>query len=138
MEAGARGRGISVRQADGSTLVIVLRGRAALFLSIMSVAWCALIGGWIWFTPIWSTAFINDTSTVRYQAFSDVSLFGPAPLIVPVLITTLATWAARRRRRLVLGSCAFLLTVFAFISGFSIGAGYVPASALLVAAVLML
>jgi hypothetical protein len=111
--------------------------RLTLLLSTMSVVWCVLIGSWFWFTPIRFEVVTNDISTVREGHFSDVSLFGPAPLIVPVLIATIAAWAAWRRHRVVLGFAAFLLAVFSFISGFSIGAGYLPASGLLLAAVLI-
>lgn len=106
-------------------------------LSTLSLAWCILIGGWFWFAPIRYEGFINDVATVRYRSFSEVSLFGPAPLIVPVLITAIAARAAWRGRRVVLGLAAFLLAVFSFISGFSIGAGYLPATALLMYAVLV-
>lgn len=95
-------------------------------LSTMSLAWCVVIGVWFWFTPI-----------DRFRSFSDVSLFGPAPLIVPVLIAAVATWAAWRNRRGVLGFAALLLAVFTSISGFSIGSGYLPASGLLVLAALL-
>ena len=117
-------------------MMMTWRNRLAPLLSTFSLAWCVLIGGWLWFTPIQYEGFINDVPTVRYQSFSDVSLFGAAPLIVPVLIAAIAAWAAWRSRRVVLGFAAFLLVAFAFISGFSIGRGYLPASALLLAALL--
>jgi hypothetical protein len=112
------------------------RNRLAPLLSTMSLAWCLLIGAWFWFTPIGYEATTSGVSTMRYRSFSEVSLFGPAPLMVPVLIAAVAAWAAWRSHRVVLGFAAFLLVVFTFISGFSIGAGYVPASGLLLAAVL--
>ena len=95
-------------------------------LSIISLAWCVVIGFWIWFTPIGQS-----------RSFSDVSLFGPAPLIVPVLIAAAAAWAAWRSHRVVLGIAALLLAVFTFISGFSIGSGYLPASGLLILAAVL-
>jgi hypothetical protein len=95
-------------------------------LSTISLTWCVLVGAWFWFTPI-----------DRFRSFSDVSLFGPAPLILPVLIAGLATWAAWRTHRGVLGFAALLLAVFTSISGFSIGSGYLPASGLLVLAALL-
>jgi hypothetical protein len=112
------------------------RDRLAPLLSTLSLAWCVLIGAWFWFTPIGYEAITNDVPTMRYRSFSEVSLFGPAPLVVPVLITAAAAWAAWRSHRVLLGFAAFLLAVFTFISGFSIGRGYVPASGLLLAAVL--
>ena len=95
-------------------------------LSTISLAWCVVIGFWIWFTPIGQS-----------RSFSDVSLFGPAPLIMPVLIAAVATWAAWRSRRGVVGFAALLLAVFTFISGFSIGSGYLPASGLLLLAAVL-
>jgi hypothetical protein len=108
--------------------------RLAPLLSTMSLAWCVLIGGWFWFTPIQHEAIHNGVTVVRYQSFSDISLLGPAPLIAPLLIAAVAVWASWRSHRLVLGVAAFLLAVFTFIGGFSIGAGYLPASGLLLLA----
>ena len=51
-----------------------------------------------------------------------------------VLVAAVAVWASWRSHRLVLGVAAFLLAVFTFIGGFSIGAGYLPASGLLLLA----
>ena len=117
-------------------MIMTWHKRLAPLLSTMSLAWCVLIGVWIWLTPIGYEAITNDVPTMHYRSFSEVSLFGPAPLIVPVLITATAAWAAWQSHRAVLGFAACLLVVFTFISGFSIGRGYVPASGFLVAAVL--
>ena len=95
-------------------------------LATVSLAWCVVIGIWIWFTPIGQS-----------RSFAEVSLFGPAPLILPVLLAALATWGVWRGRRGVLGFAALLLAVFTFISGFSIGSGYLPASGLLILAAVM-
>jgi hypothetical protein len=118
------------------TMVMTWCNRLAPLLSTMSLAWCVLIGVWFWFTPIEYEAITNDVPTMRHRSFSEVSRFGPAPLIVPVLITAAAAWAAWRGHQLVLGVAAFVLAGFTFISGFSIGGGYLPASGLLLAAVL--
>jgi hypothetical protein len=117
-------------------MLMTWRHRLAPLLSTMSLAWCVLIGCWFWFTPIRYEGITNDVPTVHYRSFSEVSRFGPAPLIVPVLIAAIAAWAAWRSHRVVLGFGAVLLVAFTFISGFSIGGGYLPASALLLAAVL--
>jgi hypothetical protein len=111
--------------------------RLAPLLSTMSLAWCFLVGGWFWFTPIRYESVSNGVPGVGYRSFSDISLFGPAPLIVPVLITAVAAWAAWRSHRVVLGFTALLLAIFTFISGFSIGAGYLPASGLLLLAAVL-
>ncbi|HEU4692046.1 MAG TPA: hypothetical protein VFS23_26975, partial [Vicinamibacterales bacterium] len=112
-------------------MTITWRDRVAPLLSTMSLAWCVLVGAWFWFTPLRYESIVNGVPEVGYQSFSDISRFGPAPLIVPVLIATIGAWAAWRNRRVVLGFAAFLLAVFTFISGFSIGAGYLPASGLM-------
>jgi len=105
--------------------------RVAPLLSTTGLAWCVLMGCWIWFAPIRYELMRNGVPAVQSQPFSEVSLLGPAPLIVPVVISAVAAWAAWRSHRVVLGFAAFLLAVFTFISGFSIGAGYLPASGLL-------
>ena len=86
--------------------------RLAPLLSTMSLTWCVLIGGWIWFTPIRYEVIHNSVTVVRYQPFSEISLFGPAPLIAPVLIAAVAVWASWRSHRVVLGFAAFLLAVY--------------------------
>ena len=110
------------------------RDRLAPLLASMSLAWCLLIGAWFWVTPIEYEGSINGVPTVHHQSFSDISLLGPAPLIVPVLIAAIAVWATWRSRKAVLALAAFLLVAFTFVSGFSIGGGYIPASAMLLAA----
>ena len=123
-------------RSERSTMLMTWGTRFALLLSTMSLAWCVLVGGWFWFTPIRYEAIHNSGTVVRYQSFSDVSLLGPAPLIAPVLIAAVAVWASWRNHRVVLGFAAFLLAAFTFIAGFSIGAGYLPASGVLLAAAL--
>jgi hypothetical protein len=118
-------------------MAITWRNRLAPLLSTISVAWCVLIGAWFWFTPIRYESIANGVLGVRYRSFSEISLLGPAPLIAPLLIATIAAWAAWRNHRVVLGFAAFLLAVFTFISGFSIGAGYLPASGLLMLAAVL-
>lgn len=118
-------------------MTITWRDRVAPLLSTMSLAWCVIVGAWFWFTPLRYESIVNGVPEVGYQSFSDISRFGPAPLIVPVLIATIGAWAAWRNRRVVLGFAAFLLAVFTFISGFSIGAGYLPASGLLMVAAVL-
>jgi hypothetical protein len=55
-------------------------------------------------------------------------------LIIPVLIAAFATWAALTRHTMGLGVAAVLLAGFAFLAGFSIGAAYLPPSAVLILA----
>lgn len=99
-------------------MTMVGRYWVAPVLSTLGLSWCAAVGMSIWFTP----------------TFSDVSLLGVVPLIVPVLLAALAARAAWSGRRVTLGVAAVLLAVFTFISGFSIGGFYLPAAGLLVVA----
>lgn len=99
--------------------------RWSLALAASSLVWCMVAGWWIWVTPVGG------------NPFADVSLFGPAPLIVPALLAALATWAAWRRRRGWLVVATLLACVFTFASGFSIGGFYLPAAAALVFATLV-
>ena len=76
----------------------------------------------------------NGVLAVWEPSFSEVSGLGAVPLVIPILFAGLAAWAARRGQRVALGVAALLLTVFTFISGFSIGGAYIPAAWLLIAA----
>ena len=60
------------------------------------------------------------------RRFAEVSRLGALPLIVPVLLAALATWAVwyDKKRALLLATAALL--VFCVLAGFSIGPGYVP------------
>ena len=64
-------------------MLMMWGNRLAPLLSTMSLAWCVLMGGWFWFTPIRYEVIRNSVTAVRYQSFSETSLFGPAPLIAP-------------------------------------------------------
>jgi hypothetical protein len=108
-------------------------------LAVASLTWCLVVGLVIWFGPVTS---MEATSTSGGEAvtrqvdvpFSSISGCGALPLIIPVLIAALATWAALTRHTIVLGVAAGLLAGFAFLAGFSIGAAYLPPSAMLILA----
>lgn len=117
----------------------------AKLLSAAGLLWCVGVGIVIWVTPIrstgfgaraWSSSTSGDVSgnvssgvqTVPVESvrrFADISLFGPLPLIVPVVLAAFGTWAAWRNRRLPLLLATAALLVFCFVTGFSIGRGYV-------------
>jgi hypothetical protein len=91
-------------------------------LSVASFLWCVLVGLLFWFLPSGG------------ESFASISAFGPAPLILPVVLAAIGAWAAYRRHRLLLVVVTAVITLYAFITGFSIGLAYLPAVAALVAA----
>jgi hypothetical protein len=120
-------------------------------LAIAAVAWCAAVGVWLWATPIRdngaaSTAYADSGGVVQqatYQvtgsrSFADVSLLGPLPLIIPLVLAAIGAWAVWRGRVIPAAIATGILLLFAILGGFSIGAGYVPAVAGLAWAVVAL
>lgn len=103
-------------------------------LATLGLVWCVAVGWWIWGSPVPFSGTSDGVASVRYRAFSEISHFGPAPLIVPAVLAALAVWAAWRGQRLVGGAAAVLLAAFALVAGFSIGGAYIPAAGLLLAA----
>ena len=109
-------------------------------LTSAAVVACLWSGVRIWTAPVRSevveTRDDGSVSTPRFQnqRFAEVSPLGPFPLIVPVLISALGTWAAIRGRRWGVFSSAAVLAFFAILGGFSIGGSYRPAVYLLSAA----
>jgi hypothetical protein len=111
--------------------------RLASYLAIAGLLWCVAVGVLIWFLPWGSsvtTSSTGDSVTGPGESFSSISGFGPAPLLVPVALAAIATWAGLRHHRAVLIGATVLLGLYALLAGFSIGLAYVPAViALLVA-----
>ncbi|MBV1930689.1 MAG: hypothetical protein KUG71_03150 [Porticoccaceae bacterium] len=70
------------------------------------------------------------TNDGRY--FSEISHFGPTPLVVPALISLFALWSIFKLNMLMLTVATVLLSVFWLVSGFSIGMAHTPAVMLLV------
>jgi len=103
-------------------------------LSAIGLAWCAVAGASIWFTPMRYSGISNGVPGVWEPSFSEVSSLGAVPLLIPILFTGLAVWAAWRGQRVTLGVPALLLAVFTLITGFSIGGAYIPAAGLLLTA----
>ena len=103
-------------------------------LSAIGLAWCAVAGVSIWFTPVRYSGTSNGVPSVWERSFSEVSSLGSVPLLIPVLFAGLGVWAAWHGQRVTLGVAALLLAVFTFISGFSIGGAYIPAAGLLLVA----
>ena len=120
-------------------------GDVALALAAGALIWSAWAGWRTWTTPVryqairWqavSNGEMIEREGFEFRSFRQVSLLGPVPLLVPVGFAGLGTWAAWRRRPVVLGTSALLLALFTFVSGFSIGGAYVvPSAAMLLAMV---
>jgi len=118
-------------------------------LATTGLAWCVGVSTWIWITPIrssgfraeaWSTSWLAGTvfsgaRTVPFEAsyrFTEISLFGPLPLAVPVVMAGWATWAAWGNKRVALSLATAGLLAFCLLAGFSIGPAYVPAGGAMV------
>lgn len=112
--------------------------RLAFRLAGAAFLWCLAAGFLLYFLPLGSE---TTASSSGREVTTSVRVFSPSlasvwPLILPALLSALATWFAVRHRRRPLIVAFSLLAVFAFISGFSIGLFYVPAVALLVVSVI--
>jgi hypothetical protein len=105
-------------------------------LAATAVVWCAVSGYRFWFTPVRYLVVGGVPGrplqrAFEYRPFAEVSGYGALPLIVPVFIAIIATYAAFRGLRLVLALSMILFVVFTFITGFSIGGAYLPCAGLL-------
>ena len=106
-------------------------------LSGAGLLWCIAAGVLLWFLPLGSSASESSSGATMVadgQSFASISALGPLPLIVPIVLAAVGTWTALRRHKLVLAGATILMTLFAFLTGFSIGLFYLPAVALLVMA----
>ena len=115
------------------------RARLSAILATVSLTWCVVVGIWIWVAPI---KYIGvrvslgqpDVHMEEYRSFSDVSQWGAAPLIVPIVLAAFATWAAWTGRKVFLALATVFIAGYAFVAGFSIGRAYHPAVVILVLA----
>ena len=103
-------------------------------LASVAVAACLWAGWRIWTTPV-RYQVVDGTADgaganrrIESRRFVEVSGLGLLPLVIPVLISGLGTWAAYRWHRWGLAFSALALAIYAFISGFSIGGAYHPAA----------
>ena len=84
-----------------------------------------------------TSATARSVPFTETRRFADVSLFGPLPLAIPVVLAGLAAWTIWRRKAfllMLLPTAALIL--FCFIAGFSIGRAYVPAGGVMLLALL--
>jgi hypothetical protein len=101
------------------------------------LVWCFVVGWKIWVTPVRYLHYSSSEPRFVYLPFAEVSGLGIVPLIVPTLLAGLAMWFAWRQRSLPLGVVTSAVAVFCFITGFSIGAAYLPVAGALFIATLM-
>jgi hypothetical protein len=106
----------------------------ALALAGLSATWSVVIGVVILFRPM---SYVEEPGhIIIHRPFLSVSMLGPAPLLIPILIAALAVRCVRRRARVGFFGTALLMVLFCFVTGFSIGSSYLPAAALLLLAIL--
>ena len=102
----------------------------ATFLAAGAVLVSVWAGVRIWSTPL---RYEVVDATVDGAGANHRSEFarsvGVVPLSIPVLISGLGAWWAYRQRRGRLFAAALALAVFSLLTGFSIGAAYLPAVA---------
>ena len=112
-------------------------------LVVIALLWSLWIGWEIWASPmryegirISSSADGQSTreELTELRSFSEASEYGVLPLVIPVLLASLGVWGIWRGRPLLVIASALLVTAFVFMTGFSIGGAYLPASACLVTA----
>ena len=94
-------------------------GWVVFVLAAISGVWCVLMHVWISFTPLWHQGVVQGA------------------VLVPTVLSILATWAAWRRSGVGVGAFALLFAGFTFVTGFSIGNAYVPAAGLLILAAVL-
>lgn len=111
-----------------------------------SLLWCLVAGCLIYTTPIPYTVVqgtadsarqVAERAQVVYRSFSEVSEFGIRPLLIPVLLSTIATWAAYRAKHLALVGITLAFLAFTVVTGFSIGRAYLPSALMLIGAVVL-
>jgi hypothetical protein len=113
-------------------------------LATATLLWCLFVGWWIWITPVRYVGLVSDpedpdksVQAEKYERFGSVSGLGATPLVIPVLLSGVATLAAWMKRPLMLFSLGLVLLVYGFVTGFSIGSAYMPAGGVLLLAALL-
>ncbi len=106
------------------------------FTCAVALVWCMGAGWWIWVSPVTPSPPVASAGAAAAESrtFADVSAFGATPLVVPVVLAALALWCAWTVRPRALFATGLTLAAFSFVTGFSIGAAYLPAAAAIVLA----
>jgi hypothetical protein len=103
----------------------------ALSLSIIGLVWCVGVGIYIWATPLTYTRHSSGSPSFKIQVpFSEASLLGPVPLLIPVVLAMTAVWAVAAERLGVLVGTTLIFVALSFLGGFSVGGAYLPAAGL--------
>ena len=112
--------------------------RLSSYLAAAALLWCVAVGFLLYFLPLGSSvsASSSGAQVESKERIFTLSLASLWPLILPVLLCALATWAALRHHRRLLIAATTLLVVFTVLAGFSIGFAYVPAVLLLIVSLL--
>jgi hypothetical protein len=110
-------------------------------LAGISATWCIVTGVRIWVTPVRWAGVVGGAppgeTMVEYRSFSEISLLGPVPLVIPAALAIFAAWAAWRGRGFALAIAALLFAGYGYITGFSIGGAYRAPAGLLIAATIL-
>jgi len=109
------------------------RGRIAAGLTAFGIAWCAAMIVVGFTVPVMS----SGETAIGYEGLSVLPwLAAPTALSLGVWLALRAACTSGRAGSLVLADAlVFVLWLFVFVSGFSIGLAYVPAAVALLAAV---
>src|SRR5262249_5417393 len=103
-------------------------------LSIAALSWCLLVGVTLWYTPFRYLHERSDRPGVQvvYVPFSEVA--GLHVLLIPMALAALAVWLSPQHQTRYLAVVTGVFACYCFVSGFSIGAAYLPAAGALVVA----
>jgi len=112
--------------------------RLAFYFALAGLLWCVAAGALLYFMPLGASV---STTSSGAEVESKVSLSTSDPsslwsLLVPVMLSAVAMWAAARHRRWPLIAATVLVAAFALLGGLSVGLAYVPAALLLIVSVL--
>jgi hypothetical protein len=93
----------------------------------------------IWFTPVRYSHDASGEPHPRYEflAFSEVAAFPITTLLVPVVLAACAIWLVKRHGGRFLLVVALGLSLYALVTGFSIGVVFLPAAVVLLYASLL-
>ena len=112
--------------------------RLAFSFALAGLLWCVAAGALLYFLPLGMSV---STTSSGAEVESKVSLSTSDPsslwsLLVPVLLSAVAMWAAARHHRWLLIAATVLVAAFALLGGLSVGLAYVPAALFLIVSVL--